>query len=111
MCVSAPERDSSTNRTQSIEIAHKKRFTASLPGSRSRAYRTPLSRAFYCYVNVLDGIFLRMIVGRPAVGTSIFRPLSRPWTQPERPVPWRRVKASIRARHRGIVPNVAPRKS
>lgn len=35
-----------------------KRFTASLLGSRSRAYRTPLSRAFYCYVNVLDGIFL-----------------------------------------------------
>ena len=55
MCVSAPERDSSTNRAQSIGIAHK---NASLLGSRSRAYRTPLSRALYCYVNVLDGIFL-----------------------------------------------------
>ena len=75
MCVSAPERDSSTNRAQSIGIAHK---NASLLGSRSRAYRTPLSRALYCYVNVLDGIFLGMIVGRPAVDTSIFRPLSGP---------------------------------
>jgi hypothetical protein len=54
MCVSAPERDPSTNRAQSIEIAHK---SASLLGSRSRAYRTALSLAFYRYVNVLDGIF------------------------------------------------------
>ena len=55
MCVSAPERDPSTNRAQSIEIAHK---NASLLGSRSCAYRIALSLAFYCYVNVLDGIFL-----------------------------------------------------
>jgi hypothetical protein len=75
MRVSAPERDSSTNRAQSIEIAHK---NASLLGSHSSAYRAPLSLAFYCYVNVLEGIFLRIIVGRPAVDTSLFRPLSGP---------------------------------
>jgi Xylose isomerase-like TIM barrel len=213
MCVSAPERDPSTNRAQSIEIAHK---NASLLGSCSCAYRTPLSLAFYCYVNVVDGIFLvaethrfekrssvkqwpelqdppshrfvRKIQaalseqvfdvrdrrraappfacahisendrGTPGRGhidfPAAFRALKgsgydgwltieafgralpplrrrefgaissrrRPrfiardtksfaaaGTQPERLVPWRRVKANIRTRHRGIVPNVAPR--
>src|ERR1700729_3896309 len=57
MCVSAPERDSSTNRAQSIGIAHKTLHcvTAGVPLAR---LPDPLSRALYCYVNVLDGIFL-----------------------------------------------------
>jgi hypothetical protein len=55
MCVSAPERDSSTNRAQSIEIAHK---TLHCWGP-ARVPTGPHFRSrFTKYVNVLDGIFL-----------------------------------------------------
>ena len=160
MCVSAPERDSSTNRAQSIEIAHKNASLLHCWGPLVRLPHPTLARVLLLR-QCARRDFLENDCGAPgrghidfpaafralkssgydgrltieafrralpplAVATRVWRDLfptptrsiakdtrsfAAAGTQPERLVPRRRVKATIRAPHRGIVPNVAPRSS